>query len=589
MQILDEHHKGLVYRERSLLERLIEFLGDFGAPRDDTELVKQTLSDLEELFLLVVVGEFNSGKSAFVNALLGDEIATEGVTPTTDRITVLRHSEEPQRRELREGILEKGHPNEFLREIAIVDTPGTNAIIRHHEELSRGFVPRSDLVLFITSAERPLTESERGYLELIRDWGKKILLVVNKSDLLDGNENTEKVRSFVSDGIRSMLGLTPPIFFVSSLLARKAKNASTGMERDALLKASGFGGLEEYVTGLLDEEGRVRIKLESPLGVVEELVRRYRKSVGERMNLLEDDFKTSENVESQLDLFQEDMRRDFEARLAEIENIIHSLNDRGEAWFEDNIRIGNVAELVRRERMQERFQREVIADTEALIDERVDELVDWMVDRNLKQWRNIVEYVNRRRQAQYDEHLIGEVGDNFEYNRSQVIRSVGKNATEVVRNYDRERESEQIALSLQGAVAQTVAAEVGALGLGTAVATVAMAAAVDVTMTLSALLLAGLGFFIIPNRRRKAREEFREKTDALRNRLREVVTRQFETELARSAERMREAIAPYTRFVRTEHARMTEARDTLSEINGEVDSLKEEISAPSTDPQAPAT
>ena len=468
-----------------------------------------------------------------------------------------------------------------------MDTPGTNAIIRHHEELSRSFVPRSDLVLFITSAERPLTESERGYLELIRDWGKKILLVVNKSDLLDGDESAEKVRSFVTDGIHSMLGLTPPIFFVSSLLARKAKAASSGMERDALLKASGLGELEEYITDLLDEEGRVRIKLESPLGVVEELVRRYRESVGERMSLLEDDFKTSENVESQLGLFQEDMRRDFEARMAEIGNIIHSLNERGDAWFEDNIRIGNVAELVRRERIQERFQREVIGDTESLIDERVDELVDWMVDRNLKQWRDIVEYVNRRRQAQYNEHLIGEVGDNFEYNRSQVIRSVGKNATDVVRNYDRERESEQIALSLQGAVAQTLAAEVGALGLGTAVATVAMAAAVDVTMTLSALLLAGLGFFIIPNRRRKAREEFREKTDTLRGRLDEVVTRQFETELARSVERMREAIAPYTRFVRTEHARMTEARDTLAELDGEVGSLKQEISAPGLDPNTP--
>ncbi len=588
MQILDERRKELLDRERGVLERLIGFLGDFGAPPDDTDLVKQTLSDLEELFLLVVVGEFNSGKSAFINALLGDDIATEGVTPTTDKITVLRHNEEPEYEERREGILEKGHPNEFLREISIVDTPGTNAIIREHEELSRSFVPRSDLVLFITSAERPLTESERGYLELIRDWGKKILLVVNKSDLLDGDESTEKVRSFVSDGIRSMLGLTPPIFFVSSLLARKAKNASSGMERDALLKASGLGGLEDYVSGLLDEEGRVRLKLESPLGVVEELVRRYRKSVGERMNLLEDDFKTAENVESQLELFQEDMRRDFEARMAEVENIIHTLNERGEAWFEDNIRIGNVAELVRRERIQERFQREVIADTEALIDERVDELVDWMVDRNLKQWRNIVEYVNRRRQAQYDEHLIGEVGDNFEYNRSQVIRSVGKNATDVVRNYDRERESEQIALSIQGAVAQTLAAEVGALGLGAAVATVAMAAAVDVTMTLSALLLAGLGFFIIPNRRRKAREEFREKTDALRGRLSEVVTRQFETELARSAERMREAIAPYTRFVRTEHTRMTEARTVLSEIDGEVDALKAEISAPTVDPNGTA-
>ncbi len=586
MQILDERHRGLAERERSLMEKLVEFLKDFGAPRDDVELVRQTLEDLGELFLLVIVGEFNSGKSAFVNAMLGAEVAEEGVTPTTDRITVLRHSDQPSDRERREGILERGYPNEFLREIAIVDTPGTNAIIRHHEELSRGFVPRSDLVLFITSADRPLTESERGYLELIRDWGKKILLVVNKADLLENEESVEKVRSFVANGIRSMLGLTPKIFFVSSLLARKAKAANSPMERDALLKASNFTALEEHITDLLDEEGRVRLKLESPLGVVEELSRRYGKSVEERVSLLEDDFKTAENVESQMELFQEDMKRDFEARMAEVENIIHSLNERGDAWFEDNIRIGNVAELVRRERIQERFQREVIGDTESLIDERVNEMVDWMVDRNLKQWRDIVEYVNRRRQAKYDGDLIGEVGDNFEYNRSRVIQSVGKNASEVVRNYDRERESEQIALSMQGAVAQTVAAEVGALGMGAIVATVAMAAAVDVTMTLSALLLAGLGFFILPYRRRKAREEFREKTDALRGKLGEVVRRQFDSELARSVERMREAIAPYTRFVRTEHARMTEARASLKEISGEVESLKREISAPSTNPES---
>ena len=235
MRILDERREALVDRERVLLEKVIEFLKDFGAPSEDAELVRRAHSDLEDLFLLVIVGEFNSGKSAFINALLGAEISEEGVTPTTSRITVLRHSEEPAEKERREGILERGYPNDFLREIAIVDTPGTNAIIRHHEELSRGFVPRSDLVLFVTSAERPLTESERKYLEVIRDWGKKVVLIVNKADLLQGEEAAEEVRSFVEGGIRSALGLTPPIFLVSAHLAKKAQAATSTIERDALL------------------------------------------------------------------------------------------------------------------------------------------------------------------------------------------------------------------------------------------------------------------------------------------------------------------------------------------------------------------
>jgi small GTP-binding protein len=584
MRILDERREALVERERGLLGRLVAFLKDLGAPEVDVELLGRALADLEEMFLLVIVGEFNSGKSAFVNALLGADVSEEGVTPTTDRITVLRHADEPVNRTGRDGVVQKGYPNDFLREISIVDTPGTNAIIRHHEELSRGFVPRSDLVLFVTSAERPLTESERGYLELIRDWGKKILLVINKADLLADELTREEVRSFVDGGIRSALGLTPPIFFVSSLLARRAKAATNAMERDALMRASGFAELESYVTDLLDEEGRVRLKMESPLGVVEELNRRYRGAVNERLALLDEDFRTAENVESQLGLYREDMDRDFEARMAEIENIVLKMSERGDAWLEENIRFGNVLELLRQEKVGERFEREVVADTEDLVDERVDELVDWMVDRNLKQWRTVVDYVNRRRQADYDERLIGEVGDAFEYNRGELLRSVGKNAQDVVQRYDRERESEKLALSLQGAVAQTAAFEVGAVGIGAVVVAIATTRFVDVTGIIAGAILAGYGLFILPNRRRKAREEFRDKTDALRERLGEVVRRQFETELGRSVERMREAIAPYTRFVRSEHARMTRAGEDLAAIDAEADALRGEISAPGVGP-----
>jgi small GTP-binding protein len=585
VRILDERREALVERERALLERLVEFLGEFGAPPEDVGLVRRALSDLEELFLLVIVGEFNSGKSAFVNALLGSDIVEEGVTPTTDSITVLRHAEEPVERKRKDGVLEKGYPNEFLREIAIVDTPGTNAIIRHHEELSRGFVPRSDLVLFVTSAERPLTESERGYLELIRDWGKKILLVINKADLLGDGGKIEEVRSFVDGGIRQALGLTPPIFFVSALLASKAKAATNTMERDALLQASGFAGLETYVTDLLDEEGRVRLKMESPLGVADELNRRYTGAVDERLSLLEGDFRTAENVESQLELYKEDMGRDFEARMAEIENIVLKMNERGDAWLEENIRFANIRELFRQERVSERFKREVVGDTEELVDGRVDELIDWMVDRNLKQWRMVVDYVNRRRQADYDERLIGEIGDSFEYNRGQLLSSVGKNAQEVVQRYDRERESEKLALSIQGAVAQTAALEVGAVGIGAVVVALATTRFVDATGIIAAAIIAGYGLFILPNRRRKARNEFRETTEALRKRLSEVVRRQFEAELARSVERMREAIAPYTRFVRSEHARMSRAREDLAALDTEVGSLKDEISAPGVGPR----
>ena len=74
-------------------------------------------------------------------------------------------------------------------------------------------------------------------------------------------------------------------------------------------------------------------------------------------------------------------------------------------------------------------------------------------------------------------------------------------------------------------------------------------------------------------------------TDSLRKRLGEVVRHQFETESNRSVERMREAIAPYTRFVRSEHARMTSAGEDLAALDSESRALKAEISAPGVGPK----
>ncbi len=73
---------------------------------------------------------------------------------------------------------------EILRQCHLVDTPGTNALDRSHEALTTHYVPRADLVLFVTSADRPFSESERVFLEQIREWGKKVVVAVNKIDIL---------------------------------------------------------------------------------------------------------------------------------------------------------------------------------------------------------------------------------------------------------------------------------------------------------------------------------------------------------------------------------------------------------------------
>ncbi|MEO8499536.1 MAG: dynamin family protein, partial [Vicinamibacteria bacterium] len=163
--VLSPAHEELLARERDRLGALRDALGSFGAAEEDRKALEGSIRQLDELFLLVIVGEFNAGKSAFINALLGDRLVAEGVTPTTSRIQLLMHGAAIEKETTEEdGVLVVRAPIELLREINIVDTPGTNAIQREHEALTRKFLPRSDLVLFVTSADRPFTESERQFL-----------------------------------------------------------------------------------------------------------------------------------------------------------------------------------------------------------------------------------------------------------------------------------------------------------------------------------------------------------------------------------------------------------------------------------------
>ena len=160
-------------------------LASLEASPNDLALLDRALLQLDELFLLVIVGEFNSGKSAFINALLGERVPAEGVTPTTAQIHLLKYGDEAGQRPAEHDMLVVTYPVEWLRDINIVDTPGTNAVIRRHQEITEDFVPRADLVLFVTSADRPFSESERAFIERIREWGKKVVFVVNKIDILE--------------------------------------------------------------------------------------------------------------------------------------------------------------------------------------------------------------------------------------------------------------------------------------------------------------------------------------------------------------------------------------------------------------------
>ena len=573
--ILSDREQELRAREGELLDRLAGALERFGADvaAVDLQRFREAREQLSGLFLLVVAGEFNSGKSSFINALLGERVLPEGVTPTTDRINLLRHGATVAEQPLQPYLLERTHPATLLREITVVDTPGTNAIIRRHEELTRDFVPRSDLVLFVTSADRPFTESERGFLEQIREWGKKVVFVINKVDILTRPEERAQVCDFVREHATALLGEEPKIFPVSARLAMEARESGS----EDSWERSGYDTVEEYLLKTLDQEERVRLKLLNPLNVGLRLAARYKEAAFERLKLLAQDVEALQSIDGQLAHFHQEMLRDFEPRLAQLELLLSEMESRGVRFFEDTIRLGRIRSLLDSEAVRRSFEREVIADTPQQIEAEVGRIIDWIVDRNLQVWQDVNRFVDRRRLAQHQEGMLGEVPATFSYNRQALLESVGRVSREVVGGYDRESEARAIANDVQGTFATTALAEAGAVGLGTLVATVLTGAAADVTGILLAAALAVGGFYLIPRRRRQAIRDFRARIGDLRTRLREGLTRQVHHEITQSTDRVNQAIAPYRRFVDSQQQRINEARGELVAAEDGLLRLRSEI------------
>lgn len=275
------------FRERKL--EVIEALGSLSdvarsvgastlAERVDADLVKKLETDR---FHLVVVGEFNHGKSTFVNALLGQAALPIGVTPTTAVIHHIVWAESPSAKVVlasgqeqplpfddvksfatggaRSGepvsYVEVGFPADLLRErIVLVDTPGVNDLSLTRAEITYGYIPRSDAVLFVLDAGQPVKESERQFLEqqLIGKSREKIFFVVAKSDIWSPDERAEALTY-----VRSRLGALvkdPQVFAVSAQAALGGRVGESGIRE-----------LVDHLMRFLAEE-RGRILLDNALG-----------------------------------------------------------------------------------------------------------------------------------------------------------------------------------------------------------------------------------------------------------------------------------------------------------------------------------
>ncbi|MCA9523012.1 MAG: dynamin family protein, partial [Myxococcales bacterium] len=250
--ILDETHARHKAQLSDQLKRLLAFCARLGH-NELHELVANQLANLDEPFLFVVVGEVKSGKSSFVNALLSSDVCAVDPAPCTDIIQQIVYAERAEEYRVNPHLKRIGLPQEILKSIAIVDTPGTNTVIEHHQELTKTFIPNSDIVFVVFPAKNPHTKTAWDFLDFVADeWRKSVVFILQQADLARPDElkvNTEKVIEYAgTHGIAS-----PRVFATSAELERQGRDDS------------GFEAIRAMIRETVTGGKHVRLKLESIL------------------------------------------------------------------------------------------------------------------------------------------------------------------------------------------------------------------------------------------------------------------------------------------------------------------------------------
>ena len=375
LSLLSPQERELLVEQKALMER---------ARRLTTQVGKVSIKDYagtflddivdETTFSIVVAGEFNAGKSTLINALVGKKILESGALPTTDSITILTHQEEQEPLESvneidetipsieNDGASDQPQGNSsgvvdtvtkhnvcstsgggvivhqisnvpLLEDLTLVDTPGTNAVLADHTARTLRLLPTADLILFVTSADRPFPESERALLSSIQAYRKSIVIVTNKMDVLDtsggsfGKEEKQRVVDFVTEHASDLLGGRPIVIPVSSRDALSAKlmgrheDKTNNLPNNSVWERSNFAALESFLQDSLTTETKIKTKLTNPIGQAEGMVTASREALQLEKKDLELDVATIKLLHTQYAAWKKEM----DAQMAEFRQDVASV------------------------------------------------------------------------------------------------------------------------------------------------------------------------------------------------------------------------------------------------------------------------
>lgn len=573
---LDVESSALIDSHREALRSVLAALRDVPeASAPDLHLLEAEIERLGDgFFMLLVAGEFNGGKSSLINALLGKDVLAVGATPTTSAVTVLRYAHKREDPVVgKDGIVVVGEPTEVLASrLQIVDTPGTNAIERQHEMLTRQFLPLCDIVLFVTSADRPFSESERVFLESIRKWGKKVVLIVNKMDLLEQNVKAE-VLDFVTEAAKSMLDAEPKVFALSSRHARMAKDDEDVTSQKLTWDASGFGPLEDYIDDSLDSLERLRLKLKASASLGTTLADKYLAILERNKVIVEADNKAIRKIQSLLKRHEQSVRTAYPSHFARVENVLLGIHDRADTFFDTHIKMSNLWHLSNKSSMEHEFEDNVLTGTTKAVQRQIQNLGDWLSEassRNLAETMAVLshragergrEIENMRQNQSLDVENSSLHFSDFPSGRDLDVMSgregfvsrLSEVSEEVSSEYISRREGKRIADKITHSLRFGAGIGIGAVG------SIALYVAglgsvdpilfyIDTALPALATVLGAAGLVTVPRQRMALRSDLRRRVEKTKVRMERELRNRVEEHLTTHISGLQDAVRPFAEF-----------------------------------------
>ncbi|MGD1919821.1 MAG: dynamin family protein [Pleurocapsa sp.] len=256
---------------QSDLDILLKQLEDFATNINNQQLqvtIGNLRNNINEPFLFVVVGEVKAGKSSFVNALLQADICKTAADPCTDIIQQIVYSDEEFEQPVNQYLRKIGLPNEILKTLSVVDTPGTNTVVENHQEITKEFVPNSDLIFFVFFAKNPYTRSAWELLDYVNsEWRKKVVFILQQADLTKPEELSKNKEKLTELALKK--GIESPIIFATSV----------EYEVNGDRNRSGFEEVKNYIQQTLEDGGTKKLKLQGVANTSEQIINLLQKDL----------------------------------------------------------------------------------------------------------------------------------------------------------------------------------------------------------------------------------------------------------------------------------------------------------------------